>query len=131
MIEAISKKELTRSYWPSSMTRRAVALIAGFSAVFIAIKVLNSDLGSSVTLADHFSRLMVFCALTVWVALSIGIERRGAAAMIVLAFMTFTDLFFVPVSGQPMGTVVSSNLGIVLAYAGLQLYWFQLRDQAE
>lgn len=122
---------LNPSYWPSMNTRRIAGMIAGFIAVFLAIKVLNSNLGLSVDLIDHLSRLILFASLTVWVALCVGIQRRGSAAVIALAFATFADLIFVPLSGQPMGTVLSTNLGIVLAYSGLQLYWYQLRDKPE
>ena len=106
--------------------------VTGLLAIFVAIQamVYTSASGSELAYQDHMFRLVAFCSLTLWLAFTIGLRRRGMAAMLTLAFASFVDLLIVPVRAESMGTLVSANLGIVIAYCGLQLYWNQLKLRA-
>lgn len=115
--------------------RGVPALIAnalcGLIAIFVAIEALTFDAGAlpgSVAL-DHFVRITSFAALTVWVTFAIGLSRRGAAAIIVLAFAAFLELVIVPIRATGLSTIASANLGIVAAYCGAQLYWFAVQSR--
>ena len=61
-------------------------------------------------------------------ALTIGLRRSGAAAIIVLGMATFIELILAPVRGESYGTLASANMGIVLAYCGLQLYCYRVNE---
>jgi len=108
--------------------------VTGVLAIFVAIQamVYTSSANPQVVYQDHIFRLVAFCSLTLWSAFTIGLRRRGMAAIVTLAFASLVDLLIVPARAEPMGTLVSANLGIVIAYCGLQLYWNQLveRDAA-
>ena len=106
--------------------------ITGLLAIFVAIQamVYTSASGEGIAYQDHLFRLVAFCSLTIWLAFTIGMRRRGMAAIVTLAFASFVDLLIVPARAEPMGTLVAANLGIVIAYCGLQLYWGQLKQRA-
>ena len=107
--------------------------ISGLLAVFVAIQamVYAPANGSAVLYEDHIFRLVAFCSLTLWLAFTLGLARRGTAAIVTLGFASFVDLLIVPARAEAMGTLVSANLGIVLAYCGLHMYWDQLRSGAD
>jgi len=65
----------------------------------------------------------------VWTAFTIGVQRRGHAAIITLAFAIFVEMLLVPARNVGLPAMVSANLGIVLAYCGLQLYWLVIVEQ--
>lgn len=75
-------------------------------------------------LEDHLFRLVSFATLTVWIALIIGIRRRGTAAICALAIASLLELLILPATGGAYGALVSANLGIVIAYCGMQAYWY-------
>lgn len=117
-----------RHYWPKGMLRKAFVALAGCVAVFLAVRAMSYSQGNVVDIKDHLFRLVAFASLTVWITLCIGVMRRGAAAMIVLAFASFVELVILPSTGQAVGTLASANLGIVFAYCGMQLYWFRVTE---
>lgn len=104
--------------------RRTVLVgVSGLLAVVLAILAAGyqPDLASTPVLQLHVARLTAFASLTIWLAFAFGIERSGIAAMASLAFASFLDLVLVPSRGPLFGTLASANLGIVVAYCGLQL----------
>ncbi len=104
--------------------------LAGLMAILIAIQTLAYAPGAELTQQDHAVRLLAFCALTVWLALALGVRRRGIAAIAVLAFASFLELFVLPLRGDAIGTLASANLGIVSAYCGLQAYAWRISGRA-
>lgn len=106
--------------------------ITGLLAIFVAIQAMKYTSAADPTLGyqDHLFRLIAFCSLTIWCAFTIGLRRSGMAAIVTLAFASIVDLLIVPARTESMGTLVSANLGIVIAYCGLQLYWGQLKQRA-
>ena len=119
------------AYWMQGLPGLFANALCGFIAVFVAIKALTFEpngLPGSVAL-DHFARITSFAALTAWVTFAIGIRRRGAAAVIVLAFAAFLELVIVPIRATGLSTIASANLGIVLAYGAAQLYWLSVQSR--
>ena len=102
-------------------------------AIFVAIKAMTYEphTGPSGVGLDHIVRILSFAGLTIWVTFTIGIRRRGAAAMIVLGFAVFLELVIVPLRDSDLSTIASANLGIVFAYCAAQLYWFALQARSE
>ena len=113
--------------------RIAVKGLTGLLAVFVAIQAMaySSSAGSAVLYEDHILRLLAFCSLTLWLAFALGLEKRGMAAIMALGFASLVDLLIVPARAEPMGTLVSANLGIVLAYCGLHLYWNRRQSESD
>ncbi|MEM8617687.1 MAG: hypothetical protein AAGF20_12245 [Pseudomonadota bacterium] len=132
MSEMATNLPTTRSYWLSGLPGKIATGLTGIIAVFVALKAISYQTPAEPLMAhqDNLFRLMAFAALTVWVTLTIGTRRRGAAAMITLAFASFADLIIAPAIGGPVATLPSANLGIVLAYCAMHLYALVLRDQA-
>jgi hypothetical protein len=106
--------------------RALASVCAGGMVVLIAISAVLHDTGVAVTLGDRGLRLIAFAALTVWLALGLGLHRRGVAAISVLAFASFLEVFVLPIRGEAPGTLPAANLGIVCAWCGLQLYAWRL-----
>ena len=50
------------------------------------------------------------------------------AAITTLVFALFVEMVLVPARNAGLPTIVSANLGIVLAYCGLQLYWLLIAE---
>lgn len=105
--------------------RALSSVCAGVMVVMIAISAVSHDTGVIATLEDRSMRLVAFAALTVWLALGLGLHRRGVAAIAVLAFASFLEVFVLPIRGEASGTLPAANLGIVLAWCGLQVYAWQ------
>lgn len=82
----------------------------------------------SLGLEDHLFRLVSFATLTVWISLIIGIHRRGTAAICALAVASLLELLILPATGGTYGALVSANLGIVIAYCGMQAYWYGIAN---
>ena len=115
-----------RNYWISGDLKTVATGLTGLIAIFMALKVTAYSAGQEIGLDDHIFRTVAFASLTVWVALTIGLRRSGAAAIIVLGMATFIELILAPVRGESYGTLASANMGIVLAYCGLQLYCYRV-----
>ena len=126
MSDTMHANETQRSYWISGNLKPIATSLTGLIAVLVALKAMTYGTAHEPTLTDHLSRLIIFASLTIWMTLSIGMRKRGSAAVIVLAFASFLELFVIPSRGDQMGTLASANLGIVFAYAGLQFYWFRI-----
>lgn len=126
-MNAIGSKEQTGapSYWMRGLPSQLAKGLCGIIAVMVAIKAAAYDPSQTSFFAhqDHFVRILAFAALTVWTAFTIGLSRRGAAAVITLGFAVIVELLIVQVRHEGLSTVASANLGIVMAYCGLQLYW--------
>jgi hypothetical protein len=123
--------EPTRAYWLSGPVGLIAKGLTGCIAVLLAVKTINGAPTDALVWQDHLFRVIAFAGLTVWAALTIGLHRRGAAAIIVLGFASAVEWFVLPTRGATMGTLVSANLGIVLAYCGLHLYWNSLTERAK
>lgn len=117
-----------RKYWVSGNLKTVATGLTGLIAVFVALKATAYNSGGVIGVEDHVFRMVAFASLTIWVALTIGLRRSGTAAVIALGFATFIELILEPARGQGYGTLASTNLGIVLAYCGLQLYRYRLAD---
>ena len=106
------------------LSRTLAKGLCGIIAILVAIKAAayTPTVPELFTHEQHFMRVLAFTALTVWIALSIDVQRRGAAAIIALAFAIFVEMFLVPARDLAVPSTVSANLGIVLAYCGLHLY---------
>ncbi len=119
--------------WLHGMPAKVVKGLCGIIAVLVAIKAASYSPTEPQIFAhqEHFVRVLAFAALTVWTALSIGTQRRGAAAMITLVFAIFVEMFLVPARDAGLPSIVAANLGIVVAYCGLQLYCLAKRPSAQ
>jgi hypothetical protein len=122
--------EPTRAYWIKGPLGWAAKGLTGCIAVFLAVKTIQHAPSETLMLQDHLFRLIAFAGLTVWAALTIGLKRRGAAAIIALGFASVVEWLVLPTRGATIGTLVSANLGIVLAYCSLQLYWNSVTHRA-
>lgn len=127
MIEPVSRK-----YWLTGTIKQVGTGLTGVIAVFMALKLAAHETGSVLMLSDHVLRMVAYCSLTVWIALTIGINRRGVAAVLVLAFASVCELVLLPARGDSVGALASANLGIVFAYCGLQMYgWCVSPDEID
>jgi hypothetical protein len=120
------------SYWLRGMPALFANGLCGLIAILVAIKAMTYEphTGPGGVGFDHIARIISFAGLTIWVTFTIGVRRRGAAAMIVLGFAVFLELVIVPLRDSGLSTVVSANLGIVVAYCAAQLYWFALQARS-
>ncbi|MEL6857539.1 MAG: hypothetical protein AAFO74_04085 [Pseudomonadota bacterium] len=127
-LNAETPNKFMPTYWLRGRVGDIATWLCGLIAVLVAIKAAAVQPNDSTLFSENgqFVRVLAFGALTVWTALAIGLQRRGAAAIITLAFAVFVEVFLVNVRSVGMPAIVSANLGIVLAYCGLQLYSFAL-----
>lgn len=128
MVDQTAEMMPQRDYWLSGNLKTLATGLTGIIAIFVALKAMAYNPGQEITLDDHIFRTVAFASLTVWVTLTIGLRRAGAAAIIVLGMATFIELILAPVRGESYGTLASANMGIVLAYCGLQLYCYRIND---
>jgi len=126
-----TEQMLSRDYWIKGLPGQIAKGLCGIIAVLVALKAASYQPSEAQLFAhqDHFFRVLAFAALTVWTAFTIGVQRRGHAAIITLAFAVFVEMLLVPARDAGLPTIVSANLGIVLAYCGLQLYWLGIVQQ--
>ena len=54
---------------------------------------------------------------------ALGMSRRNAATIISLVFAVVVELLLVPTTHSGLSTITAANLGIVLSYCSLELYW--------
>ena len=121
-------EEIERSYWLYGTAERVATGLTGLIAVLIAVRSAAWAPGlESFPLQNEIMRLSAFGSLTVWATLTMGLSRRGAAAMLTMAFATFLDLLILPVSAETVRTLSAGASGIVLAYLGLQFYSYRVR----
>lgn len=118
---------------PTGTAAKIVAALTGVLAVLVAIKAAAYTSAENPVMAnqDHFVRLLAFAALTVWTTLTLGLNRRGEAAVVTLAFACFLEMVIVPARGEAMGTLVSANLGIVIAYCAMHLFWLSRQARTD
>lgn len=126
MTDQATQTPPVRNYWVSGNLKMVATGLTGLIAIFVALKATAYSTGGAVGIEDHIFRLVAFASLTVWIAMTIGLRRSGTAAITALGFATFIELIVEPARGQGYGTLASTNLGIVFAYCGLQLYWYRL-----
>lgn len=131
--EPIARLEFSREYWIQGLPNQIAAGLCGIIAVLVALKSVAYDpaAGGDMTLFNHSVRAASFAALTIWISFTIGIRRRGVAAMIALGFAVIVELFLVPTMHGGASTIVTANLGIVFAYCALQLYWNAIVQQSD
>ena len=123
--------EVTRNYWVHGLPGQLAMGLCGIIAILVALKAAAYQ-PSAVQIMpyeDHFFRVLSFAALTVWTTFTIGIRRRGPAAIITLGFAIFVEMILVPMRDDQSSTLASTNFGIVLAYCAMQLYWLDLVKQ--
>ncbi len=120
-----AEQGLSPTYWMQGLPGQVAKGLCGIIAVLVALKTAAYQPTEPEIFAHQgaFFRILAFAALTVWTAFTIGIQRRGHAAMFTLAFALFVEMVLVPARHAGLPSIVSANLGIVLAYCGLQLYW--------
>ena len=116
-------EEIERSYWMHGTAERVATGLTGLIAVLIAVRSAAWAPGlESFPLQNEIMRLSAFGSLTVWATLTMGLSRRGAAAMLTMSFATFLDLLILPVSAETVRTLSAGASGVVLAFLGLQFY---------
>lgn len=120
-----------RKYWLTGNLKKIATGLTGVISVFMALKLVGHETGEVITMSDHILRMVAYCALTIWIALTIGLQRRGFAAILVLVFASVCELFLLPARGDSVGTLASANLGIVFAYCGIQMYLWRVSPQEE
>lgn len=110
--------------WRSYLTATFVKGLCGIIAVLVAVKAAAYTPSDPQVFAnqEHYFRVLAFAALTMWIALAIGHQRRGIAAMVALVFAVFVELFLIPARDAGLPSLVAANLGVVLAWSALQLY---------
>lgn len=120
-------EEIERSYWLHGTAERVATGLTGLIAVLIAVRSAAWAPGlEAFPLQNEIIRMSAFGSLTVWATLTMGLSRRGSAAMLTLVFATFLDLLILPVSGETIRMLSAGAIGIVLAYLGLQFYWYRV-----
>jgi FtsH-binding integral membrane protein len=126
MSDTVTVEDVSRNYWPKGIAAKVLTGLSGVLAIIVALKAAAyepADGNMLISNQDHMFRILAFAALTVWTTLAIGIRRRGAGAMITLGFAVFVEMILVPLKHEGMSTVASANLGIVIAYCAMHLYW--------
>ncbi|MEO1303823.1 MAG: hypothetical protein AAFV37_02515 [Pseudomonadota bacterium] len=115
----------TPAYWMTGLPQRIAAGLCGIIAVLIALKSVAYDPSGNGIASnyDHFVRVLSFAALPVWITFTIGMSRRNAATIISLVFAVVVELLLVPTTHSGLSTITAANLGIVLSYCSLELYW--------
>lgn len=120
-------EEIERGYWLHGTAERIATGLTGLIAVLIAVRAAAWSLGlETFPLQNELLRMSAFGSLTVWATLTIGVSRRGAAAMMTLVFAAFLELLILPASGETLRTLSAGACGIVLAFLGLQFYWYRV-----
>lgn len=127
MSQDVSTFSASAAFGRPDVRRNLLVGVSGLAAVGLAIMAARyqPDLATTPVLQLHIARMTAFASLTIWLAFAFGTSRAGLAAMASLAFASFLDLFVVPSRGVVLGTLASANLGIVIAYCGLQLHAYR------
>lgn len=120
-------EEIERSYWLHGTAERIATGLTGLIAVLIAVRAAAWSPGlETFPLQNEMLRMSAFGSLTVWATLTMGVSRRGAAAMLTMVFAAFLELLILPASGETLRTLSAGACGIVLAFLGLQFYWYRV-----
>ena len=118
---------IERSYWVYGTAERIATALTGLIAVLVALKAAAWAPGEEMFALQHECvRMAAFASLTIWATFTIGIGRRGAAAMLVMVFAAVLELIVMPARAEMMNTLGAAAAGIVLAYLGLHFYWLQV-----
>lgn len=126
---SVDAPAVRENFFKSSTFKTIVLGVSGLLAVLIALKVVAHGNGIAPSLGDHMFRFTAFASLTIWMAFAFGISRRNFATIFVLAFASFCELFILQLRGGALGTLASANLGIVVAYALLEIYASKRREK--
>jgi hypothetical protein len=120
-------EEIERGYWLHGTAERVATGLTGLIAVLVAVRAAAWAPGAETfALQNELMRLAAFGSLTVWATLTMGVSRRGAAAMLTMVFAAFLELLILPASGETLRTMSAGACGIVLAFLGLQFYWYRV-----
>jgi len=128
MTEAPQKQIQHRFYMPTGMAAKIATALTGVITMFVAYQatIFVPAAGEDAVLQNHLARALTFGALTIWLTLTLGIRHRGMAAVMTLIVASFLDISLMNFKGTQVGTITASNMGIALAYCGMQLYWFEV-----
>ena len=125
-MQFISTSDRPDYFWPKGTMERIVTGLVGFITVMVALK--TAEFGSApVANAPLWeiasTRALAFCALTIWATFTIGVARRGVAAMTVMVFAAFLEFIVMPEQGKHISSLAASASSIVLAYLAFHFYW--------
>lgn len=120
-----------RSYWMHGAAERVATGLTGLIAVLVALKAAVWTPGEEMFgLQNEFIRLAAFASLNVWATLTIGLSRRGVAAMLTMVFAAFVELVIMPVHPEATRTLAAAAMGIAITYLALQFYWYRVHAEA-
>lgn len=124
-------QDVERNYWMQGTAERIATGLTGLIAVLVALKAAVWTPGEEFfSLQNEIVRLAAFASLNVWATLTIGLSRRGVAAMLTMVFAAFVELIVMPVHPEATRTLAASAIGITLTYLTLQFYWHRVSAAA-
>ncbi len=125
---------IERSYWARGTAERVATGLTGLITVLVALKAAAytpTDFEGAAHLQNQMMRLIAFAALTIWATFTMGISRRGVAAMMVMVFALFLETVVLPARGASLSTLAGGAVGIGLAYLGFQFYSHRVYGRTE
>lgn len=127
MSDMTAGEERGPSAWMDRRLEQIATGVTGVIAVIVALKTVTfaESADTVLPLQDYVVRASAFSSMTIWTALTIGLHRRGVAAMVALGFALCLELIFSPLRGVIMPALGASSFGIGLSYLGLHLYWYR------
>lgn len=128
MTEVAEREIQHRFYMPTGLAAKIATALTGMITMFVAYQatIFVPAAGEDAIYQNHLARALTFGALTIWLTLTLGVRHRGMAAVITLLVASFIDISLMNFKGTQVGTIVSANMGIALAWCGMQLYWFEV-----
>lgn len=118
----------TRSYWVHGNVERVATALTGLIAVLVALQAASwSPGGEAFILQNESVRMAAFASLTIWATLTMGLHRRGAAAMLAMVFASFLELVILPFGPETARTLAAGTAGIILSFLALQFYWYRVQ----
>ncbi len=120
------------AYWvQGDAAQRITTALTGLIAIFVAVKAAAwAPETAHLQFHEAVSRTAAYCALTVWLVLSFGFRRRGAATALALVFAAIVELVVMPARVDELATLSTAAGGIALGFLGLQVYLSTLVAQA-
>lgn len=124
MAETTLGQQIERSYWLHGTAQQFATALTGIITVLVALKTAAHTPSDTELMLwqAQILRACAFASLTIWATLTMGLSRRGVAAMLVMVFATVLELIVLPARGGTLVTLAPSACGIALAYLGLHFY---------